>query len=63
MDADDYIAQYGHTLTESEKRYIRAFGAPQFHGGSALNPATPNVHVADAPHADAFRSTLDDAAH
>jgi hypothetical protein len=43
MDAEEYIAQYGATLTESEQRYIRAFGAPQYHEGPSRNPSTPGL--------------------
>ena len=49
MSAEEYIAQYGDTLTEAEKRYIRAFGPPSgFHAGTALNPSTPNLRIGDA---------------
>jgi hypothetical protein len=49
MDAETYIAVYGATLTDAEKRYIRAFGAPQFHAGPARNPSTPGISIGNAP--------------
>lgn len=46
MDADEYIERYGAALTESEKRYIRAFGAPTIASGPARNPSTPGLRIA-----------------
>jgi hypothetical protein len=48
VDAETYIEQYGAGLTEAEKRYIRAFGAPEFTPGPARNPYTPGVRIANA---------------
>lgn len=53
MDTEDYIQQYGATLSEADRRYIRAFGAPSIPGpGAGRNPYTPGLRVADAPHLD-----------
>jgi hypothetical protein len=50
MDAEQYIATYGATLSEADKRYIRAFGAPDVPtAGASRNPYTPTLQVADAP--------------
>ena len=49
MDAETYIALYGHNLTDAEKRYIRAFGAPEFHEGPANRPYTPSIGIVNAP--------------
>lgn len=46
MDAEEYIEQYGAALSDADKRYIRAFGAPQFTPGPANRPTTPNPHIA-----------------
>jgi hypothetical protein len=49
MDAEEYIALYGANLSEADKRYIRAFGAPPgFIPGSSRSPSTPGLTVADA---------------
>jgi hypothetical protein len=48
MDAETYIATYGANLTESEKRYIRAFGAPNIPGlGGGRNASTPGMQITD----------------
>ena len=53
MDAEEYIATYGASLSEGDKRYIRAFGAPAVPSvGASRNPYTPSLHVADAPDTD-----------
>lgn len=42
MTPEEYIAQYGAHLTESEKRYIMAFGAPTVAiPGASRRPETP----------------------
>jgi hypothetical protein len=55
VDAEQYIEQYGANLTEAEKRYIRAFGAPQIAEGPARRAYTPGLRIADAPTADPRR--------
>lgn len=49
MDAEEYIAQYGATLSDSEKRYIRAFGPPPGFAGPSRRPETPAQVVGAAP--------------
>lgn len=50
MEAEEYIATYGADLSEADKRYIRAFGAPSVpSAGASRNPYTPTLQVADAP--------------
>jgi len=50
VTAEEYIERYGAQLSDADKRYIMAFGPPAgFHEGSALNPSTPNLRVANAP--------------
>jgi hypothetical protein len=50
MDAEQYIATYGANLSEAEKRYIRAFGAPAVPAaGPSRSPYTPGLQIADAP--------------
>lgn len=45
MDAAEYIDRYGAHLSDAEKRYIRAFGAPAVSdpGQAARRPATPSI--------------------
>ena len=48
MTAEEYIAIYGASLSEADKRYIRAFGAPSVPAaGPARNPSTPGLTTAD----------------
>lgn len=59
MDAETYIAQHAAHLTDAEKRYIRAFGAPVISDGPSRNPYTPGVRIADAPDDEGHRARMD----
>lgn len=58
MTAEEYIAAYGATLTEAEKRYVRAFGAPAIYEGPSRRPTAPGLRIADEPTADPLRAVL-----